>query len=602
MDELSSMDSQQNLHGRNACVSTFVCHQSAFGCFNRLGFVSLFLLLVAPPGYSAPVPSLINVGEEGLRRQEQIQAELQKSQQQFISVLSVERKAKRTDVLPQESLCFEIDQIRLVGDAAEELGWLESSVNRFSGQCIGVKGAQHIVHFVDEALLTHGYVTSRTSLPPQNLSQGVLRLNLHMGRVGDLRLTVPSESADLQPLSLTEKAAFPVISGDWLNIRDLEQGVENANRFQSQQLTMRIEPGAQPDSSDIIFDKQLLPENRLRGGLGLSNAGSKSISRGQLSGFLTYENPFELNDLFNISLNSNAEQLNRNNRTQSVSYQYSIPWGYNALSVSQTFSRFAQKVSGTTTQFTSSGRSKQTELTLERTVLRSASAKLSIYGTLHSRRANSYLDDVELMVQRRKTTHFTQGLHLKKHFSHGGVSNLDIAYQQGRGWFNAEADLPSAEQGGLTLRPDIWHAELDYKSAGQIASIPISYSSVLNIQYTDDPVITSEQFSIGSRYSVRGFDGDNVLLAESGAYWRNEFSTPSTLASNAHWYVALDAGRVWGDSDESLLGRKLVGMAIGWRGQWSSLYLDAALSGPLYKPVNFETQALSPYLSAIYSF
>ncbi|ABI89334.1 hypothetical protein Bamb_3780 [Burkholderia ambifaria AMMD] len=55
--------------------------------------------------------------------------------------------------------------------------------------------------------------------------------------------------------------------------------------------------------------------------------------------------------------------------------------------------------------------------------------------------------------------------------------------------------------------------------------------------------------TIGSRYTVRGFDGETILAAARGLYWRNELQMPNGVIvqadlSNAD--MASIAARIWG--------------------------------------------------------
>jgi hemolysin activation/secretion protein len=51
-----------------------------------------------------------------------------------------------------------------------------------------------------------------------------------------------------------------------------------------------------------------------------------------------------------------------------------------------------------------------------------------------------------------------------------------------------------------------------------------------------------------------------------------------------------------------LIGSKLAGTAIGMRGRWKALQMDASVGTPLYKPEGFKTQHWSSYVSLTYAF
>ena len=42
-------------------------------------------------------------------------------------------------------------------------------------------------------------------------------------------------------------------------------------------------------------------------------------------------------------------------------------------------------------------------------------------------------------------------------------------------------------------------------------------------RFSPDKLASDNKFNIGSRWSVRGFDGENSLSGNQGWYWRNDF-------------------------------------------------------------------------------
>jgi hemolysin activation/secretion protein len=290
-------------------------------------------------------------------------------------------------------------------------------------------------------------------------------------------------------------------------------------------------------------------------------------------------------------------------RSQSLAANYSIPWGYNTFTFSKSHSRFAQVVQGTTVQFLSSGKSESAEFRWHRLMIRTSAAKAGVYAAAATRRANSFLDDVELIVQRRRTSSLETGVTYKQ-LAGDATVEFELDYRRGMPWRDAEEDLPTAADGGLTLRPGIWALSAVYNQPFQLSGMPVQYSATLRAQHTRDVTLSVDQIAIGNRFSVRGFDGDAVLLAESGYFLRNDLSTPVKLIDGVDSvaFIGIDLGRVWGPSDINLVGNKLAGAAVGVRGKRKSLQFDLSLATPLYKPAGFRTVHWNPYLSVTYAF
>ncbi|MFA9441648.1 ShlB/FhaC/HecB family hemolysin secretion/activation protein [Uliginosibacterium sp. sgz301328] len=543
-----------------------------------------------------------NGAEEGLRRQEERERELQRQLETRPDVLTPSQGGELSFDLPDESPCFVIHDIELTG-AGARFHWLEDTAQAFVGQCVGVKGLRHIATVLDARLIQLGYATTRVSLPQQNLSSGRLAIQVHVGRISAVRM-VRAGGNEPDVAWGTWWNAFPLSAGEVLNVRDLEQGVEQMKRLPTQSVATRIEPGEAPDTSVIVIERQQLPlKDRIRGGVTVDNSGGSALGRTQWSGNLALDNPLGLSDVLSMTASTNGEHIGPDHRSQSASASYSVPFGYHTFSVSKSYSRYAQVVQGTTVEFLSSGKSETTEARWSMVALRTSSSKTGIYAALSTRRSNSYLDDVELLVQRRKTTNFEIGGNFKYLFGNASI-DLEVGYRQGVPWQHAQDDFDSAVDGGLTLRPRLWTYSASFFAPFSLAGRPLQYSLTVRGQQTSALTTSTDQFSIGSRYTVRGFDGDVVLMAENGYVIRNDLSMPVLLVDGLDtvFYLGLDAGRVWGPSGQYIVGNELVGTALGVRGRFRQFQADFSIGKPLSKPEGFRTRDWTPYLSLTYAF
>lgn len=579
----------------------------------RLFPVSVGLLTAVAVGAAraqsvAPTPNAIqspaDIAQEGLRRQEQRLREQQQQLQPSSDTLQPTATPATDTSLPVELPCFVLREIRLIGPDRLRFSWLAATVAPFLDRCAGAAGIAKIASVLDTKLIELGFVTTKVALPEQNLASGLLLFKLQAGRISEIRATKPGASVVADDAWGTWRNAFPVSPGDVLNVRDLEQGVEQMQRLSSQRIATELQPGDAPDTSVLVIQRQTGSlHERIHGGVTVDNSGNELLGAPQFSGYLTIENLLGLNDLLSLSVSSNIERLRQSHRSQSVSVNYSIPWGYNTFTFSNGTSHFAQAVQGTTVQFLSSGSSRNTEAKWHRTLWRTSSAKFGAYASLQLRRANSYLDDVELIVQRRRTTNFETGLTYRQLFTDSSI-DVELGYRRGVPWQNAQEDLVDAGQGVPTLRPTLWLLSAAYNHSLKAFDRPMQLTASLRAQQTSDQTLSIDQIAIGNRFTVRGFDGKSVLLAESGAFLRTELSTPIRVVNDVESaaFVGIDAGRVWGASAGNLIGQKLAGAAFGVRGKWHALQFDLALATPLYKPAGFRTASRNLYLSATYAF
>ena len=580
---------------RNACRLTR-CIVASLAC--------LFLLFPRSALAQAAAPSPARTIDEGLRRQNERVQELQQRLLPDTDLPQPKPAAPVSTTLPEEQPCFTINAVELQSADAVRFGWLADTALPFLHQCAGVNGLRQIAAALDAKLIALGYITSRVTLPQQNLANGVLTIRLHVGRVAQVAMFDDTGEQRADNSWGTWRNAFPVSPGDVLDAADIEQGVEQMKRLPSQAVTTELTPGAQDDTSDVrILRRPAGFAQRIHGGLNIDNSGSRTLGASQAAAHVALDNPLGLNDIVALSASSNAQHPAADHRSQSLSLDYSIPWGYNTFSFSANRSRFAQRVQGTTVEFLSSGVSGNAEIKWHRTMLRTNAVKAGLYAAVATRRANSYLDDVELLVQRRRTSSLETGFTYKQLLGEASV-DFELAYRQGMPWRGAQEDLPTEASGGLTLRPRIALFNGSYRQPFTLAGRRAQYQASLRAQSTHDTTLAIDQFAIGNRYSVRGFDGDSVLLAESGYTLRNEFSMPQALPGGVDGvaYLGIDIGRVWGAGAALLPGQKLAGMALGMRMQRQRLQLDASLGTPLYKPDGFRTLRWNPYLYLTYAF
>ena len=133
----------------------------------------------------------------------------------------------------------------------------------------------------------------------------------------------------------------------------------------------------------------------------------------------------------------------------------------------------------------------------------------------------------------------------------------------------------------------------------RIDSRAFGYRGTFFLQHALQPTPFTEYLQIGGRYSVRGFDGNRSLAAQSGWTWRNEFATG--LFAGSETYVALDAGQVSGDP-ASARGRTLIGSAYGIRGGYRGLGYDVSVGVSLLRPDTIQTGTPSLNVQMTYRF
>jgi hemolysin activation/secretion protein len=515
---------------------------------------------------------------EILRRQQQKEAEERQAQQQSPNVHIPSAALADADAsdLPEESPCFLIKELRLEGDRTATFSWLHSKLNDYQNRCIGREGAALIVKRLTAALIDRGFTTTRIGLPEQNLSTGVLRLVLVPGILHAIKFTNDEAAGDWH-------SAFPIRPGDILNLRDIEQGLEQMKRVPSQEVDFKIIPGDAAGESDILITVKRTRPWRI--GLTYDDSGSQSTGKLQSSISLSLDNPLGINDLLNLSFNADAEHEPGKYGTEGKSLQYSIPWGYWTVSLQGSEYQYHQRIQGVNQTFVSQGTTESQEFKVQRLVHRDQTSKTSLQLRLSRRAQRNFLDDVEIQVQRRTTAAVEIGVIHQQSFGNTQIT-ATLAHKEGVPWFGGAGDPSGRAASSPTNLYRMETADIALQTPFVLADIPFRLNNALRAQYTSAPLYTTEQISIGGRYSVRGFSGETTLTAERGYYLRNEIEVPLANTGQAIWW-AVDWGKVSGPSAKSLVGTILAGTALGLRGNILGMSYEAFVGQALRYPDGF---------------
>jgi hemolysin activation/secretion protein len=529
---------------------------------------------------------------EELRRTQQRQEEERKRQEQAPDVRLQKEEAPAISFdLPVETPCFPIDKVELAGGIPQELAWTREYLALYAGRCIGREGINLIAKRLSERLIARGYITTRVGVPEQELSSGTLTLMLVPGVIRTVRF---SDEA----LYGSWRSAFPTGPGRILNLRDLEQGLEQMKRLPFQEVNFDIVPGEFPGESDVVI--AVTRQKPWRLSLATDDAGSRSTGKLQGTATLSVDNIAGINDLFYISGNHDLTGQNNRHGTRGGSAYYSIPYGYWTASLFASQQEYHQLVQGVVEPFEYSGSNKSVEFTLQRVLLRQQNSKSALQLSIGKRQARTYLDDTEIEVQRRNVTTATIGLQHDHYIGQAKVV-VSVSHRQGVPWFDAQRDPADAAPGSATTRYRIETADLQLNVPFTVGPLSMRYRNLSRLQYTQDRLLVADQFAIGNRYTVRGFDGDQTLQAERGWFVQNELALP-ILKSGQELYLGVDQGAVDGPSAQLLAGTELTGSVIGLRGGFKGFSYDLFAGWPLVKPKQLRSSQPAVGVMASYQF
>ncbi len=482
-----------------------------------------------------------------------------------------------TTQFPEETPCFPITQVVLQSDEVRFQSLLMPIASGAEGVCLGVAGINQLMGQIQNSLVDAGYVTTRVLASPQDLSQGRLVLQIVSGRIGQIQRA----DSDSGRINLTN--TLPAEPNELLDLRDLEQGLENLQRLPGTQASFKLVPGEQPGESDVLVSWQ--QEKPWRVAVTLDDAGSEQTGKKQAAVTLFLDNPLGRGDLFYLS--RGLDVLNPGAKgSDSFQLHYSMPYGYWLFGLNASRYGYHQTVSGGVVDYVYRGESRNVSLDIDRVFYRSAKARTTLQFQLGRRASSNFIDDIEIALQRRRTAYWQLGIKHRQ-FIQDATLDLALSYRAGLKGLDAEP-APEEATGSASARAAYWQARLDLSIPFELGQERLRYRGRLQAQLAQSALTPPDQFAIGNRWTVRGFDGQSTLVADDGWYLSNELAW-QIPRQQSELFVGLDVGRVSGQGSELLSGQSLAGAVMGVRGNWQKVSYELFAGTPLYKPSRFRT-------------
>ncbi len=527
-----------------------------------------------------------NIARDQLRQAQQQQEALQQQLQHKRE--SVHLSVPQLD-LPQrdsDEACFKLDKVSLEGDAELiEIPKVRAVLKRQQGACLGSQGIKALMDELQNVYISRGLVTTRVLAPAQDLRTKVLKLQLVAGKAGLISLTKEAEGK----VSLSN--TMPLGQGEYLDLRALEQALENLQRLSSVKASFSLKPAKEIGVSDIQVKWQ--QQKKWRVALSANDSGSDSTGKYQGNATLFLENPTGFSDLFYVSKGVDLHDDSAS-RSGNFSVHYSIPFGYWLLDLNSSKSDYKQTIAGLNGPISYTGNSANHSIGLSRIVYRSETAKTRLKSKLIKRDSQNFINGTQIEVQRRDTSYLELGVEHEQSFKLTAKQlkvNSALSYRRGTGWFGAQP-APEEATGDATARSEILRFSASAEMPFQWNKRQWRWNSRFESQWTDSKLTSQDKFTIGNRYTVRGFDGAVSLSADRGWYLQNELAT-RLGNTQTEAFASVDVGEVSGRGSEELLGTRLVGASVGVKGNYKGLSYQVFAGTPLYKPEGFQARETS---------
>ncbi|CAB3792840.1 peptide transporter [Paraburkholderia caffeinilytica] len=482
------------------------------------------------------------------------------------------------DILGAQT-CLPVENVGFSGAALLPDGLKYQIALNAAGRCLDNAELTHLLDEVNDWYVQHGYVTSHAWLPTREAGSRALVIAAVEGKLSRVYFGDGDGDGDGDGASRADSAArmaFAGTAGEPLNLRDIEQGVDQIDRIVPGGVKAAVRAAPQEGYSDVVLSGQ--PVRLLNFVAGIDNSGQKSTGRQNFNAAVTVNNALGRAEQLGVSATT-TPALHGDRFRRTFGAFATVPLGYWSFGYSGAAGSFAVPLDVSGVKLRYHGSSFQNRFTVTRTVERNAARKIDVFASLSSYVGNSFIEEFQLENGSERTSTAQVGVNFATRVGSRSYFTFSPAFTQGLPF--ATRDM--SEDGGPSagFRKLAASASLYTQITPNVAFLSSAYA-----QWAPAALFSSERMVVGGDTSVRGFR-DQYLYANTGAYLRNEvdWSVPlPSLGTRVTMTAAVDAGRVVPVSGEPNASGNLVGAAIGASTSWKGVTASLSVGAPLFAP------------------
>ena len=445
-----------------------------------------------------------NLIDAGFQRQELDRA-IQKTQSSAPEYVKTETKSTKSQK------CVDIKTVEFNGNTKLSTHKIDKIIKPYLNKCLTVDDINKILNTITNAYIDAGYITSGAYLisPQPKLNDGILQIKIVEGTITKFTGITESE----------RKTAFPWVLGSILNLRDIEQGLDQMNRLSSNHTKMEIKA-----NEDVNGTSQIVITNERESPTSISaftdNLGSKSTGEYRLGVGVVEDNLFGINDQLNLNY-TNSVSGNSDKYSRALSLGFSVPLGYWSITNNASYSEYKtyMKLPISGEKLYSYGDNFTDSFIIDKVISRGQKYKLSVSVGVNFKSPNNYTKVLDIKtkngVSSRLLSDVEYGVPMTFYFNRGVVF-AKPSFVDGVDLFGAKGD-----DGTFPQKTQFEAYKLYLYSSWNLGFA--TFATTFDGQYSDDILIPSETVYIGGETSVRGFKDDGAS-GDSGFYVRNDLN------------------------------------------------------------------------------
>ncbi|CNI79862.1 ShlB/FhaC/HecB family hemolysin secretion/activation protein [Yersinia bercovieri] len=422
-------------------------------------------------------------------------------------------------------------------------------------KCIGSENVNMLARELTHIYLTKGYITTRIQFIPTD-TDGELGLNVTEGFI---------EKFESDDPELSGETIFPNMIGKPLNITQLDQGLDQANRLPSNKITVDILPGTLPGGSILKLRNTRSQPWHLT--TSLDNYGNEYTGKWLSRNTLSFDNPLGLSDSISLNITDTTDNPQKN-YSRAYSLFYSVPYGALTFSGFGSYSEYLYPVQMQFNTIELQGKTQQHGLRTDYVFYRDQGQINGLSAQLTYKQAENYLNDQRIAVSSPTLTVFELGVnHL--HILPTGIFNINFSIEQGLSLLDADQNLSARYQDSQFSKAKLAVTSNQYFKLFDDFYL---FSNQFYGQYSHDRLPGIEWISITDSSAIRGFSR-NTLSADNGWYLQNTLSHNIALGDiTLTPRLGLDVGRIQQQQQQNWASA--MGLSAGASINYRDLKLD----------------------------
>ncbi len=541
----------------------------------------LILLLFIQNKLSQGENLLTTSDQDSIRYEQKQRLEFELNQRTYLQNQNIINNEIKLVKKESDTTCFVIKTIQFQGARVITQKTQTEIISGYQHRCLTMDEIHNITDEVTNYYIKKGYITSLAYLPEQDLTRQHLNIQVIEGRIE----TIEIEKSPKRLVSMM----FPNLIGEKLNLRDLEQGLEQLNQAVTVKYTMEIQPGTKLSYSRILIS-QNTKKRPLSLRFNIDNSGSNRTGKILITGTLLADSIFGLGEQWSVSTNTDTD-ISSSHQSRYYMASLNMPYGYWFYRYQFIRNQSLLPFTTISEKYPYQSQNTNQQIDINRLIYRDGYQRLVLQGSLKHKKAQTQLAEQVLTINSPTLTSISFSPQYSTVIGSGYLT-FNSTIEWGIPAFGSVPDYIAEGSPRSNYRKINLSSSYNHYVSNNLTYLTSFYS-----QYTPDNLYATERFNVGGKYSVRGYH-EQSLSGNSGFYWRNEVNARLNNNFGELYLIhSLDYGYIFSDQYGTESGT-LIGGAVGLSYQWDSLLSSSLLiSKPLYYPAELNPDKWSLYWS-----